>query len=207
MAELDEPGRCLRTPEPDLTRAYEAITDTEREEWRLYVDSVKALLQAGVRSGDGWKVNGSWVDVKGGRAFFIGDMLLPVITKAPVTSPVREQIDIPAPPATPSILDNKPPAAQLAQKAGQASQGKIDLESVLGILFGILIVGFVLGAWVDSAMKPKSCEQLEQEAWEECNDDYNGKCRYLGPKYQVRCYPDEDDEAMDEWERSGRPDY
>ena len=124
MAELDEPGLCLRAVEPDLTKVYEAITDTEREEWRLYVDSVKALLQAGVRSGDGWKVNGSWVDVKGGRAFFIGDMLLPVITKAPVTSPVCEQIDIPAPPAAPSILDSKPPAPQLAKKNRSSQSGK-----------------------------------------------------------------------------------
>ena len=30
-----------------------------------------------------------------------------------------------------------------------------------------------------------SCYETSEDAWEACNDKYNGKCRYLGDKYKV----------------------
>ena len=33
----------------------------------------------------------------------------------------------------------------------------------------------------------KTCAEKYEEAWEECNDDYNGKCHYLGPRYKPDC--------------------
>ncbi len=30
-----------------------------------------------------------------------------------------------------------------------------------------------------------SCYETRQDAWDACNDKYNGKCRYLGSDYQV----------------------
>lgn len=47
--------------------------------------------------------------------------------------------------------------------------------AVLGIYS--LLTGFSFG-----------CYDTREEAWAACNDDYNGKCRYLGPKYEV-CPP------------------
>jgi outer membrane lipoprotein-sorting protein len=29
------------------------------------------------------------------------------------------------------------------------------------------------------------CYQTREDAWDACNDKYNGKCSYLGKKYQV----------------------
>ncbi|GFD69745.1 MULTISPECIES: hypothetical protein [Alteromonas] len=33
----------------------------------------------------------------------------------------------------------------------------------------------------------KPCNVQYEEAWASCNDDYNGKCTYLGPKYKPSC--------------------
>jgi hypothetical protein len=33
----------------------------------------------------------------------------------------------------------------------------------------------------------KTCTEKYEEAWKECNDDYNGKCHYLGPRYKPDC--------------------
>lgn len=48
-------------------------------------------------------------------------------------------------------------------------------------LFFILIVIRVLSGG------DTPCNVQYEKAWAACNDDYNGKCTYLGPKYKPSC--------------------
>jgi len=35
----------------------------------------------------------------------------------------------------------------------------------------------------------KSCDEQYRDAWAECNQDYYGKCKFLGKKYKPNCTP------------------
>lgn len=51
--------------------------------------------------------------------------------------------------------------------------------SIVAIV-GVLIVAGLFGLF-------DSCEDKYRKAWEECNEKYNGKCTYLGPKFKPNC--------------------
>lgn len=199
-------GRVLESGDLIRVSHLDTPTETELKEWSQYVESVKKLIQAGARAGDGWVVNEKWVDVKGGRAFFIGDMYLPPKKQHPIPEPVSPASH--QPPQTGPSAQAQPltPIEAASTKQNLLSTRSTSFFDYVMQGFGmVLIFGLlfcILVAWYEEATKPKSCEELVQEAWDECNDDYNGKCRYLGPKYQLTCYPDEYEEALDEWKRN-----
>jgi len=52
------------------------------------------------------------------------------------------------------------------------------------INFFILILLFNTNGYANAS---ESCEQQYQEAWDKCNDKYNGKCKFLGEKHKPTC--------------------
>lgn len=50
---------------------------------------------------------------------------------------------------------------------------------IVGLIFLFVAIG-LLGVF-------DSCETKYRKAWEACNDKYNGKCSYLGPKFKPSC--------------------
>lgn len=56
------------------------------------------------------------------------------------------------------------------------------------ILVGFfLIIGFSFITGCNNSSK--SCYDTEEEAWQACNNKYNGKCKFLGPNYKVCSNP------------------
>ncbi|GGH97266.1 hypothetical protein [Pseudomonas fluvialis] len=86
--QIGRDGRVLESGDLIRVGHLDTPTETELKEWSQYVESVKKLIQAGARAGDGWVVNEKWGDVKDGRAFFIGDMYLPPKKQHPIPEPV-----------------------------------------------------------------------------------------------------------------------
>ena len=53
-----------------------------------------------------------------------------------------------------------------------------------------LIIGFsFLAGCNNSSNNSKSCYDTEEEAWQACNNKYNGKCKFLGSDYKVCSNP------------------
>lgn len=48
------------------------------------------------------------------------------------------------------------------------------------VIVGVMVIAGLLGFF-------DSCEEKYRKAWKDCNDKYNGKCTYLGPKFKPSC--------------------
>jgi hypothetical protein len=56
------------------------------------------------------------------------------------------------------------------------------------MIFVFLLIGFFLIALLMDMMGGNlPCEVQYERAWEQCNDRYNGKCKYLGPDFKPSC--------------------
>lgn len=60
------------------------------------------------------------------------------------------------------------------------SSGKI-----MGIIFYNLTLVVTFCALASMLVGCESCYDTYEDAWEACNEEYNGKCSYLGPKYKI----------------------
>ena len=67
--------------------------------------------------------------------------------------------------------------------------------TLVGALISIALLAAIIAGIASYYTEEKSCLQQYRDAWSECNDDYNGKCRYLGEKYNPHCLPDDGEEA------------
>ena len=56
---------------------------------------------------------------------------------------------------------------------------------LLAIYIGIVIGSICAARYSYLANLP--CAEKYKLAWQDCNNDYNGKCAYLGPKYEPNC--------------------
>ena len=62
-----------------------------------------------------------------------------------------------------------------------------DLKTSKYILVLFLFFSGNINAEISSVWK--SCDEQYQDAWQECNDDFYGKCKFLGKKYKTSCTP------------------
>ena len=85
----------------------------ELDEWNRIVASIKEQIRSGVKSTEFWKINGSWVDVNGGRSFFLGNEFIQeekISPEKPRTPPISEpppKDSIITPPKNNQVIKNQ----------------------------------------------------------------------------------------------------
>ena len=169
-------------------------SQAELDEWHSVVANIKEQIRSGINSTSNWKINGKWVDVKGGRSFFLGDDYALIESASPEKQvETRNAQDTTTNANANSIIKPAHPKQDNCQPQKQTRTDK-SLSDLFFTAPGTVFFAFIIISFIAYQFRDKSCAELISEAWNECNDDYNGKCSYLGPKYNPNCYPDEDDD-------------